>query len=61
VNLSAPFIARPVATTLLTFGVLLAGQGKRDFCPAEIGHLCRPRRWPSHMICGTRSRTRPRK
>ena len=24
-NLSAPFIARPVATTLLTFGVLLAG------------------------------------
>jgi len=25
VNLSAPFIARPVATTLLTFGVLLAG------------------------------------
>ena len=24
-NLSAPFIARPVATTLLTAGILLAG------------------------------------
>ncbi|MFI5000651.1 MAG: efflux RND transporter permease subunit, partial [Reyranellales bacterium] len=24
-NLSAPFIARPVATTLLTVGILLAG------------------------------------
>ena len=24
-NLSAPFIARPVATTLLTFGIALAG------------------------------------
>jgi multidrug efflux pump len=33
VNISAPFIKRPVATTLLTFGVALSGAAAFDFLP----------------------------
>ena len=36
-NLSAPFIARPVATTLLTFGVLLAGGMAFTKLPVAVG------------------------
>ena len=60
VNLSAPFIARPVATTLLTIGLALAGMVAFTGLPVSPlpkvdfpdhpghGHRCpapRPRRW----------------
>ena len=45
VNLSAPFIARPVATTLLTLGIALAGAGRLPAAAggaAAAGRLSRP-------------------
>lgn len=59
-NLSAPFIARPVATTLLTIGLALAGAvafmglpvsplPKVDFPTIQVTETCpgpRRRPWP---------------
>ena len=53
VNLSAPFIARPVATTLLTIGIALAGTGR---LPEAAGGAAAQGRFPDHPGLGQPAR-----
>ena len=57
-NLSAPFIRRPVATTLLTIGIALAGV--RGVLPAA-GVAAAAGRFPDHLgVSATHARRQPR-
>ena len=55
-NLSAPFIRRPVATTLLTIGVALAGAGR---VLAAAGLAAAAGRLPDHLGAAPAARRQP--
>ncbi len=55
-NLSAPFIDRPVATTLLTLGIALAG---RDRVPPAAGVAAAAGRLPDDLGAGVAARREP--
>ena len=52
-NLSAPFIRRPVATTLLTLGVTLAGADTRKYVAVDTRAVPRsPAASVTVIVCG---------
>ena len=56
VNLSAPFIDRPVATTLLTIGIALAGVVAFRLLPVSAA----AGRFSNHLGAGTATGSKPR-